>query len=81
MMEFLLRVALSIVESLYVILCTIWHHFYNLKNVTNTDGEVLLLVKVADNSLQLTKNNTPSMVLLTFLKFYKSYQIAQNVSN
>ena len=65
-MEFLLRVALSIVESLYVILCTIWHHLYNLKNVTNTDGEVLLLVKVAGNSLQLTKNNTPSMVLLTF---------------
>ena len=25
--------------------CTIWHHFYNFKNVKNTHGEVLLVVK------------------------------------
>ena len=26
-------------------LCTIWYHLYNLKNVKNTHGEVLLLGK------------------------------------
>ena len=30
----------------YVILCTIWYHFYNFKNVKNTHGGVLLLVKL-----------------------------------
>ena len=27
-------------------LCTIWYHLYNLKNVKNTHGGVLLLVKL-----------------------------------
>ena len=27
--------------------CTIWYHLYNLTNVKNTNGGVLLLVKVA----------------------------------
>ena len=27
-----------------------------------------------------TKSNTPSWVFLTFLKFYKWYQIAQNIT-
>ena len=26
--------------------CVIWYHLYNLKNVKNTHGGVLLLVKV-----------------------------------
>ena len=29
---------------LYVVHCTIWYHSYNLKNVKNTHGGVLLLV-------------------------------------
>ena len=29
----------------YVILCAIWYHLYNFKNVKNTHGGVLLLVK------------------------------------
>ena len=28
-------------------LCTIWYHLYNLKNLKNTHGGVLLLLKVA----------------------------------
>ena len=36
--------------TVFVTLCTIWHHLYNLKNVKNTHGGVLLLVGV---SLQL----------------------------
>ena len=31
----------------YVMLCAIWYHLYNLKNVKNTHGGVLLLVKPA----------------------------------
>ena len=30
----------------YVMLCAIWYHLCNLKNVKNTHGEVLLLVKL-----------------------------------
>ena len=26
--------------------CAIWYHLYNLKNVKNTHGEVLILVKL-----------------------------------
>ena len=42
---------------------TIWYHLHNLKNVKNTHGGVLFLV---------TKSNTPTWVLLTFFKLYKS---------
>ena len=30
----------------YVVRCTIWYHLYNLKNVKNTHGRVLILVKL-----------------------------------
>ena len=30
----------------YVMCCVIWHHLYNLKNVKNTHGRVLFLVKL-----------------------------------
>ena len=29
---------------LYVVRCAIWYHLYNLKNVKNTHGGVLILV-------------------------------------
>ena len=35
-----------------VMLCAIWYHLHNLKNVKNTHGGVLLLVKLKA-SLQL----------------------------
>ena len=37
---------MSILDVSYVVLCTIWYHLYNLKNVKNTYGGVLLLVKL-----------------------------------
>ena len=38
----------------FAVRCAIWYHLYNLKNVKNTHGGVLLLVsKVAGFSLQL----------------------------
>ena len=56
--------------------CTIWYHKYNLKIVKDTHGGVLLLVKLQAK----IKSNTPSCVFFTFLKLYKWYQIAQNIS-
>ena len=46
-------------EGLYEMRCAIWHHLYNLKNVENTHGGVLLLVKCRFESTQKsTKSNT-----------------------
>ena len=33
-------------QLIYVVYCTIWYHLYNLKNVENTHGGVLILVKL-----------------------------------
>ena len=55
--------------------CAIWYHL-QLKNVKNTPGGVLFLVK-----LQATKRITPLyLVFFVFFKFYKSHQIAQSIS-
>ena len=44
--------------------CAIWYHLYNLKNVENNHGGVLLLVKV----------------FFTFFKLNKWHQIAQRIT-
>ena len=36
---------------LYVMFCTIWYHLHNFKNVENTNGGVLHLVKLQAFSL------------------------------
>ena len=61
--------------DIHVVRCTIWYHLYNLKNVKNTHGGVLILVK-----LQAFKINTPPWVSFTFFKLYKWYQIAQQTT-
>ena len=38
-------------------LCAIWYHLYNLKNVKNTCAEVLLLVKLQAEACNFTKSN------------------------
>ena len=58
-------------------LCAIWYHLYNLKNVKNTHGGVLLLVNVWAKSFNF--NNTPPCVFLTFFILYKWYQITENL--
>ena len=42
-----------------VVRCVIWYHVYNLKNVKNTHGGVLILVKLQTESCNSTKINTP----------------------
>ena len=49
-----------------VMLCAIWYHLYNFKNVKNTHGRVLLLVKLQAS---------------VFTKLYKWYQIVQRTTN
>ena len=36
----------------FVMFCAIWYHLQNFKNVKNTHGGVLLLVKLLAKSLQ-----------------------------
>ena len=58
----------------YVVRCAIWYDLYSLKNVKKkTHGGVLL-------ACNFTKSYTPPWVLLTFLKLYKWYQIAQSIT-
>ena len=57
-------------------LCVIWYHFYNLKNVENTHGGVLLLLKLQ----VFTKSNPPPWVFFTILKLYKWYKILQRTT-
>ena len=37
----------------FVMLCAIWYNLYNLKNVKNAHGGVVLLVKLQAKTLQL----------------------------
>ena len=61
-------------------LCAIRYHLYNLKNVKNTHGGMLLLVKLQAEVCNFTKGNTPPWVFFKFFKFYKWYQIAQHTT-
>ena len=53
---------------------------YNLKNVKNTHGRVLILVKLQASTCNFTKIDTPPWVFFTFFKLYKCYQIAQHIT-
>ena len=53
---------------------------YNLKNVKNTHGGVLILVNLQAEACNFTKINTSPWVIFTFLKLYKWYQIAQHIT-
>ena len=49
-------------------LYAIWYLLCTLKNVKNTHGGVLLLVKLQDVACNFTKSSTP---LWLFFKFFK----------
>ena len=50
-----------------------------LKNVKNSHGGVLLLIKLLALACNITYSNTPPREFFMFLKFYKWYQIAKRV--
>ena len=51
-----------------VMLCAIWYHLHNLKNVKNIHGGLLLLGKLQALACNFTKSNTPPLLFLTFFK-------------
>ena len=57
----------------------IWYRMYNFKNVKNSHGGVLLLVKFQAETCNFTKSNTPPWMFFTFIKLYKWYHIAQRI--
>ena len=65
---------LLIICDAFVMRCGIWYHLYNLENVKNLYGGVLIL------AYNFTKINTPPWVFLTFFKWYKWQQIAQRIT-
>ena len=50
-----------------MMLCAIWYHYYNLKNVRNTHGGLLHLVKLQPLACNFTKSDNPPWVLSRFL--------------
>ena len=57
--------------STYVVRFVIWYHWHNSKNVKNTHGRVLILVKLQAEACNFTKIKTPSWLFITFFKLYK----------
>ena len=50
------------------------------KNVKNTHGEILLLVKLQVEACNFTKSNILPVVFFTFLKLYRLHQTAQSIT-
>ena len=55
-------------SQIYEMRCAIWYHLCNLKNIKNTHGSMLLLVKLQALG--------PRREFFTFFQLYKWYQIA-----
>ena len=55
----------SMSDKIYVMFCSVWYLLYNLKNVKNTHGVVLLLVKLQ------AKSKFPPCVFYRVFKLYK----------
>ena len=58
-----------------VMLCAIWYHLYNLKNVKNIHGRVLVLVQLQALACNSSKSDPPPWV------FFEFSEIAQMVPN
>ena len=59
--------------------CAIWYHLYNLKDVKNTYGGVLILVKLQAPAT-LLKLTFLHGCFSTMYKLYKWFQIAQRIT-
>ena len=63
-------------------LCASWYRLGNFKNVKNTHGEVLLLVKSKANVTLLHELKWhSSLSVFTFFELYRWYQIAQRITD
>ena len=52
---------------------------YNLKNLKNTQGRVLQLVRLQASTFIFTKSNTPPWLFFMFFELYKWFQIVQSI--
>ena len=59
----------------------IWYHLYNLRNVKNTHGGVLMLLKLQAKPTTLLKLTILHGCLFMFLKLNKWDQIVQRISH
>ena len=59
-------------------LCKVWYHLYNLKNVKNAHGVVLLLVKLQAWACNFTKSKPSPWVLFIFFKILQMVPIRAN---
>ena len=50
------EISFNKLDILFEMLSMIWYHFYNLKNLKNTHGRVLLLVKL---QVEAERNSPP----------------------
>ena len=66
-------------KKTYELLGAIWYHLFNLKNVKNIHGRLLLLVKLQALACNFIKTNSLSRVFFTCFKLYKWYQIAEGI--
>ena len=73
-------ISLPFLSRIFAMRCAIWYHWYKLKNVKNTHGGLLILVKFQTKACNFTKIHTPSWVFFTFFKLYKWYQIVQRTT-
>ena len=48
-------------------ICTVWYHLYNFKNVKKSHGGGLILVKLQASACNITKSNTPPWAFSRFL--------------
>ena len=52
--------------------CAIWYRLYNLKDVKNSHGGLILLVKLQAQACNITKSNTPPWAFFIFLKIVQT---------
>ena len=71
----------SSVTLIYEMRCVIWYHLYNLKNIKNDPGEMLLLVTLLNYANGTKLRNAPHILfglggrsIVRFAEFYKSYE-------
>ena len=64
----------------YVMLCVIWYHLYNLKNVKNTNEGVLLLEKWQAKAYGFYYGNGEIHRIRTFLPFLSKTSCQKNTA-
>ena len=69
----------QLLVSLNETLCTIQYHLHNLKDVKNTHGRELLLVKLQAEVCNFTKSKTPPWRFFTLFKLCKCTKRAKRL--